>query len=357
MVWDAATGKELHRRVTPGIGWWHIQFTAEGTGLIGVVAAGGAAMTYSLDPATGRTTPGFSLPRGSFPVECRLDGKHLWVGRQDAQPFPCYDLVTGKRCLEKIAVRHPPATPCFSPAGDLLLVAEEPGTVQVFDVYTEQVFHQREVHRGLITSMVFSPSGRRLATLSTDQTGLVWSTQGFLWPDKVSSLPFTRPEFDSLWADLASADAAKVHRAMGRMLAVPKQTAAFLRQRLQPMLPVPASDLERLLRDLNSAEFQVRRQATDALVELGDRARPALEKLLLQPPSLEARQRAEQLLSRLDVSRSAVGRRVLWAVRILEYLGTPEAEHQLQKLARGVPEARLTQEAQAALERLARASR
>ncbi len=95
--------------------------------------------------------------------------------------------------------------------------------------------------------------------------------------------------------------------------------------------------------DLNSAQFVVRQQATDAIAALGDLAQPALEKHLVQAPSLEVRQRVEQLLARLDASRSP--------------LGTPEAEQLLLNLARGAPEARLTQEAKAALDRLAKAPR
>jgi hypothetical protein len=38
----------------------------------------------------------------------------------------------------------------------------------------------------------------------------------------------------------------------------------------------------------------------------------------------------------------------------LEYLGTPAAERLLRSLAKGMPEARLTQEAKASLERLGR---
>ena len=46
----------------------------------------------------------------------------------------------------------------------------------------------------------------------------------------------------------------------------------------------------------------------------------------------------------------------LRAVEVLERIGTPEARQVLAKLADGAPEARLTQEAKASLQRLAKRS-
>lgn len=66
------------------------------------------------------------------------------------------------------------------------------------------------------------------------------------------------------------------------------------------------------------------------------------------------RQRIRDVLSKLEPSASAERLRALRAVQVLEYAGTPEAKKCLEMLARGVPEARLTREAKAALRRLAK---
>ena len=81
----------------------------------------------------------------------------------------------------------------------------------------------------------------------------------------------------------------------------------------------------------------------------------ALRKVLAASPTLETRRRAERLLGRLDPWAPPPDRlRVSRAVEALEYIGTREARQLLRTLAHGAPEARLTQEAEAALKRLAR---
>jgi hypothetical protein len=77
----------------------------------------------------------------------------------------------------------------------------------------------------------------------------------------------------------------------------------------------------------------------------GDRGRAGI--------SLERRRRLDALLQRLVVpSGDRLGE--LRAVEVLERIGTREAEHLLKKLAKGAPEARLTREAKASLQRLAK---
>ena len=70
-------------------------------------------------------------------------------------------------------------------------------------------------------------------------------------------------------------------------------------------------------------------------------------------PSAEVRRRVEELLRKLDGPMPSSGQlRDLRSVEVLEHIGTPEAKQVLQTLAKGAPEARLTQEAKASLERL-----
>ncbi len=100
----------------------------------------------------------------------------------------------------------------------------------------------------------------------------------------------------------------------------------------------------------------MRQKATNELSELDRLAESALRKALAGQPSAELRQRIQQLLEQLETVPSTEQLRALRAVEALELAGTTEARQVLVALAKGAPEARLTQEAKASLERLAKQS-
>ncbi len=167
----------------------------------------------------------------------------------------------------------------------------------------------------------------------------------------------SRTELADLWADLVAADAAKAYRAVGRLARSPRQSVPWLRERLRPVPRLAADDGKRLegwLADLDGERFEARERATAEIVKLGESARPAVEKALGGHPSAEARRRLEAALAASDPVRSPAGLRALRAVEILECAGDAAARRLLEELAKGEPAARLTQEAKAATERLAR---
>jgi hypothetical protein len=94
--------------------------------------------------------------------------------------------------------------------------------------------------------------------------------------------------------------------------------------------------------------------STRRLAELGDSAKGALHDALRGEIGPEARRRIEQLLALPPLVRAPDARRHLRAMRILEHVATSEARQVLETLAGGAAESRLTQEAKASLERLAK---
>jgi hypothetical protein len=110
-----------------------------------------------------------------------------------------------------------------------------------------------------------------------------------------------------------------------------------------------------LIAELDNERSEAREQAFTELAGLENRAEPLLRKMSANDPSPEARRRIESLLNKLRGPLTfAPTIRLVRTVEVLEHAGTAEARQFLQKLAEGAPDARLTREAKAALQRLAR---
>jgi hypothetical protein len=243
---------------------------------------------------------------------------------------------------------------CYSPDGRLLACGSTQGTIHLWDVATGREVRVLSGHRGAITALAFQADGRLLASASTDCTVLLWGANALAGPRRPAPTHLSAQELEHLWSDLAAADATRADWAVRRLSAAPELAVPFLRTRLRPAA-VEAQQLQQWLADLDSDHYPVREQAHVELEKLGDLARVVLRRTLEGDPSLEVRRRVERLLEALDRPVPAlVIVRGLRALEALEQTATSEAKEVLSALAQGAPEARLTQEAQAAAERLTR---
>src|SRR4029077_603676 len=200
-----------------------------------------------------------------------------------------------------------------------------------------------------IESVAFSPDGLRLASANSDTTVLIW---------EVPSVPLENRkladgELSRLWADLGSEDAARADRALWTLVAVPQRSVPLLKQQLAPADPKLAEKLSKLIADLDSEEFAVRDKADTDLAKLGVLAEPALKKALNGKPSLEVRRRIESLLEQFE-NWPGMPLETWRALAVLERIGSDEAQQVLKGLSEGDPDSRLTQEADAAFQRMQR---
>jgi hypothetical protein len=155
-------------------------------------------------------------------------------------------------------------------------------------------------------------------------------------------------EVKALGKALMGEDTLEGLRAAWRLALATDQAMPWLKQHLQPV-EVDA-DLQRLVRDLGSARFEVRERATKELAALGEKAGDALRDVLVAGTDLEQRRRAERLLRQFQ-DRPGTNRE--WrCAGLLAQMNTHEARQLLRKLAGGSPGALLTREAKRALERL-----
>jgi RNA polymerase sigma factor (sigma-70 family) len=362
-LWDTAKGMELGQFPGQADKGVDLFFSPDGRSL----AASWDGGTIQLwDVATRKELRRWPLPAGHV-MAFAPDGRTVAVGGKSVAAdlteqanlgLVLYDLLSGKEMQRFGGLAANSCT--FSPDGRLLAVDADPfyypdraRTIQLLEVASGQVRARFAGHFGFPGPMVFSPDGQTLATGSSDTTALIWDVTGWGSGERLPAEQPSAGGLQTLWADLAAADAQAAHRAVWTLTAAPGPAVALVKEKLRPAQADDDPRIERLIAGLDSDPFAVREKAAADLEGLGDGAEPTLRNALAGDPSPEARRRIEHLLGKLETSPRVLQERR--AVETLEHIATSEAGQVLQALARGAPGARLTQEAKASLDRLNRA--
>ncbi len=359
VIWDAATGKK--RQVCVG-------HQGVVIGALGFSPDSGTLYSWSLlgrdrkvrlwDVVTGKMLREFAAgdEAGVYTGSFSANGKWFACGGMP-QLLLLYDVATGTAVhrLEIPALRYGNARGfAISPDSRTLAVGDEQGTIHLVELASGK-FRQRLVggHQGNINALLFAADGKRLVSGSTDTTALVWDLTGQL---NASAKPISAADLNVCWTDLAGEDAERAYQSIRRLAASPTTMIPYVSKQLQPAASVDARHVDGLIIDLASDQFTVRDQAFKELESLGELAIAACRKALAGEPALEQRRRLEMLLEQQEQERrspSLPRLRILRALEALEFAGTPQSRQLLQKLAGGAPEACVTREAKAALERLA----
>lgn len=362
-VWDAGEQKETRRL---GLGkepvWGHHTafraFSPDGQFLVSSQFAIGSSSGPVPPTFLWRTTKGKRLHQiggkdtgGGRAVAFSPDGRMLATPDWWTAPIQVWEVATGKER------RRLPASDearvdsiAFSPDGRLLVAGDCYGRIHVWDLANGKEVKTLAGHDGAISCLAFTEDGKLMASGSEDTTVLVWDLADIA-KDSLSAPPRSEKKVSALWEALADAEAGKAYRAMWGLAAAPEEAIPLLRKQLRPIASNDAAT-RKLIGELGSEQFAVRKRATEELRGLGELARPALEELLKSRPDPETRRRAEQLLNEDLPVRSPDQLRSLRAVEALERIGTPEARDALRALASGAPKSHLMREAEAALERL-----
>src|SRR5262249_3338334 len=126
-------------------------------------------------------------------------------------------------------------------------------------------------------------------------------------------------QIDTLWADLASDDAAKANQGRLTLASAAKQVVPFLQEKIKPAVGVDPKKIAGWVADLDSSNFQKRSLANSELDKLGELAVPALQKALDAGPTVETRRRIETLLEKAlsgDLGNEQI--RIVRAMQVLE---------------------------------------
>jgi len=264
-----------------------------------------------------------------------------------------WELATGKERLTLAcgSSGHLLRQVAYAPDGRTLATARGDNTIQFWDLITAKELPRRVASDTPVSCLAFAPDSRALASGQQDGQILIWDSA--LTPGRREGKAEDR-QLESWWADLADKDARKANAAAREFSAAPKQASSLFRDRLRPTSDAGSDKLRRLIAGLDSAKFKQREAAMKQLIDLGEEAGPALRAALKAAPSAEQQRRIEEILDSLNRRPSGETLRQLRAVELLELIGSDAARELLETLARGLPDARLTREAQATLERLAR---
>jgi dipeptidyl aminopeptidase/acylaminoacyl peptidase len=396
--WDVADGKEVRPRSgTNGLG--NVLLSPDGATFAswGWQPRQQALSVHVWDTTSGKEPRKLVLEPGTRPIAISQDNKRLagvlwlWPLRAQDPSIHILDLATGKEVQRPVAVERGLNTAVFSPDGHTLAVGSYRSLrlVELLTGKDRSSIPQAEANMHLVFSadgrmlvsagggnqirvwevatgqercrfenpfsgefgLAISPDGRYLASGGLDVEVILWDLAGVARREARGARP---DELPALWKDLESADAGRAYRALWRLAAAGDACVAYVRGQVSPVRAADADQVARLLTALDDNQFAAREKAARQLEALGDAAIPFLRtKLAARSPSLELRRRLERLLEKTDEPNPHT-RQGVRAVEMLERVGTPQARQVLQALAQGVPEARLTREAKAALGRASR---
>jgi WD40 repeat protein len=274
-------------------------------------------------------------------------------GEWNVDKLSVLEVATGQLVVEVAGQSFGEAAIAFTP-DSLTLVIGGRGA-KFWDLSNGQLLGSTQGQSGSVTSVAFSPDGNRLLTGSSDGTVLIWDAAALPRAKTPVARKLGPAELAALWEDLAGMDGRKAFQAIVAMRAGGKDSIDFLRPRLQPVKSLTQEELNRLVADLENPSYTVRAKAFAALENQGELAENTLRKALKDNVTPEMRQRLKLLLAKAETfTPPPSDLRKLRALAVLEYIGDAEACKVIETLAAGSIEARLTWEARAALDRLAR---
>ncbi len=276
------------------------------------------------------------------------DSRELAVG--DHRQMTVWDV--GTRTVLGAREMEPPLFRCQWSRNQRRYVGERFRTFVLVDALTGRPCAEWKCFDWNMKASAFSPDGTLLALSAPEGPVFVIDVYGKHVPNDLRDLT----ELSKFWEQLASSDATEAFRAIGGLIRRPDAAVAYLKQRLMVPGPTPA-DVARWINELDASDFERRDHAERSLRSTSSSVLAQLAAALEHPRSAEQRKRLEELVKSHQNYLLAPARlRELRCIEVLEAIGSKEARDLLVVLSDGPAEARLTRDAQAALEQMPKAT-
>jgi WD40 domain-containing protein len=313
------------------------------------LASGGADRTVFLwDFPEGTERRSFKRPGWVFSLSFSGDGRTIASGSLD-QSVHVRNVGGHQGYVTFGGYEGPIRSVVFFRDGKMIAAGNDDGNVRLWEVASNLVRREFAGHKGIVHAVALSPDETRLVSGGEDGQILAWDV-GAVAPAAAKTMP-AAADLETAWRAMAGPPREAFH-AMTQLKAEPA-FLPFLDVRLEPLFKI-SQRLNELMRELESEKFAVRQKATQELEKLGEFAVPFLEQKLRGNLSLETARRIELVVMHVKPDESGRYSTYLqmWrAIEILELLATDAARSKLQRLVKEFPDARIRDEAQAALQR------
>jgi WD40 repeat protein len=252
-IWDVESGKLIREiRGTRGA-IQRVLFTRDGRH---VLAAANGVHIYDADTGQLVGEP-FQAKVRIWGLSLSADGRLLATANQEGS-VRLWELATRR----EIALTLPGGMSYdvdLTPDGRTLAASGPERGVVLFHWPSGKTIGELPRDSDIGTRLVFSPDGRRLATVgNAESSALIWDVAGMVNRPLPTVAKPAEADLRRWWAVLRDDNPGEGYKAVWRLAAVPDQALPFLADSLRPVKPSKPATVARLIDDLDSSEFEVR---------------------------------------------------------------------------------------------------
>ncbi len=246
----------------------------------------------------------------------------------------------------------------------LLCVSDANGQAFLHNLVAEKAIYHFNPPPRLAHFAAFAPDCKRVAVIGPSSEGGESSIYGqfsiFLYEVPAKALSPVTAQVDEttlekLWPELSSDNDLRLQLVLKAFRAAPKPTVELFGKKVPPVSKELREKVEKAIAELDDDAFTKRDQAMKDLQSLAHQFAPLLEAKMKAAAAGEIRNRLTFILKQMGEEKQPASLVMeLRALNLLEQIGTKEARDLVERLSHGAAQARLTVEAQAVLERMAK---